>query len=66
MRQQGARLAFAAPPLTRSGPADAELRSRVAAVLRLPEDAVLRLLVVDDSVEAAESIASAGSTLTRW
>lgn len=48
VRQQGARLAFAAPPLTRSGPADAELRSRVAAVLRLPEDAVLRLQWVDN------------------
>jgi PhzF family phenazine biosynthesis protein len=48
VRQQGARLAFAAPPLRRSGPADAALRSRVAAVLRLPEDAVLRLQWVDN------------------
>jgi PhzF family phenazine biosynthesis protein len=48
VRRQGARLAFAAPPLTRSGPADAELRSRVAAVLRLPEEAVLRLQWVDN------------------
>lgn len=48
VRRQGARLAFAAPPLRRSGPADAALRTRVAAVLRLPEDAVLRLQWVDN------------------
>jgi len=48
VRQQGARLAFAAPPLRRSGPADAALRTRVARVLRLPEDAVLRLQWVDN------------------
>ncbi len=48
VRQQGARLAFAAPPLTRSGPADAALRTRVAAVLRRPEDAILRLQWVDN------------------
>lgn len=48
VRQQGARLAFAAPPLRRSGPADAALRTRVARVLRLPEDAILRLQWVDN------------------
>jgi PhzF family phenazine biosynthesis protein len=48
VRQQGARLAFAAPPLRRGGPADAALRTRVAAVLRLPEDTILRLQWVDN------------------
>ena len=48
VRQQGARLAFAAPPLTRSGPADAAVRTRVAASLGLPETAILRLQWVDN------------------
>jgi PhzF family phenazine biosynthesis protein len=48
VRQQGARLAFAAPPLMRSGPADAEVRTRVAAALALPESAILRLQWVDN------------------
>ena len=48
VRQQGARLAFAAPPLRRSGPADAAVRTRVAAALCLPEDAILRLQWVDN------------------
>jgi PhzF family phenazine biosynthesis protein len=48
VRQQGARLAFAAPPLMRSGPADAEVRTRVAAALALPETAILRLQWVDN------------------
>jgi PhzF family phenazine biosynthesis protein len=48
VRQQGARLAFAAPPLMRSGPADAEVRPRVAAALALPETAILRLQWVDN------------------
>ena len=48
VRQQGARLAFAAPPLLRSGPADAEVRTRVAAALGLPETAILRLQWVDN------------------
>jgi PhzF family phenazine biosynthesis protein len=48
VRRQGARLAFAAPPLMRSGPADAEVRIRVAASLGLPETAILRLQWVDN------------------
>ena len=48
VRQQGARLAFAAPPLLRSGPADAQVRTRVAAALGLPETAILRLQWVDN------------------
>ncbi len=35
VRRDGPRLAFAAPPLRRSGPADAAMRARVAAALRL-------------------------------
>ena len=37
----GYRLAFDAPPLTRSGPADPEVRAQVARSLRLSDDAVL-------------------------
>jgi PhzF family phenazine biosynthesis protein len=48
VRRQGTRLAFAAPPLMRSGPADAEVRTRVAASLGLPETAILRLQWVDN------------------
>ena len=48
VRQQGARLAFAAPPLMRSGPADAEVHARVAAALGLPETAIQRLQWVDN------------------
>ncbi|WP_284616079.1 PhzF family phenazine biosynthesis protein [Aquabacterium humicola] len=43
IRQDGARLAFAAPPLKRSGPGDAELTARIARSLRLPVDALLRV-----------------------
>mgnify|MGYP002147674702 CR=1 FL=1 len=43
------RLAFAAPPLRRSGPAeDAALRAQVRASLRLPDEALLRLQWVDN------------------
>jgi PhzF family phenazine biosynthesis protein len=39
VRRDGARLAFAAPPLRRSGPLDAALLQRIAAALRLaPQD----------------------------
>ncbi len=43
-----ARLAFAAPPLRRSGPVDPALRAQVLAALRLPDAAVLRLEWVDN------------------
>jgi PhzF family phenazine biosynthesis protein len=43
IRQDGARLAFAAPPLKRSGPADAETTARIARSLRLPVEALLRV-----------------------
>ena len=42
------RLAFAAPPLRRSGPADAALRAQVAAALRLPVADVLQLQWIDN------------------
>ncbi len=52
VRREGAgasaRLAFAAPPLRRSGAADAALRAQVLASLRLPEAALLRLEWVDN------------------
>ena len=44
----GARLAFAAPALRRSGPVDASLRAQVLAALRLPDAAVLRLEWIDN------------------
>ncbi len=42
------RLAFAAPPLRRSGPADAVTRAQVAAALRLPVAHVLKLQWIDN------------------
>ncbi|OFI36541.1 phenazine biosynthesis protein PhzF [Arthrobacter sp. SW1] len=41
VKSDGGRLAFAAPPLTRSGPVDAATRARLAAGLRLPGAALL-------------------------
>ncbi|HSI59391.1 MAG TPA: PhzF family phenazine biosynthesis protein [Ideonella sp.] len=41
IRQQGERLAFAAPPLRRSGPVDAETHAQVLRALRLPADEVI-------------------------
>ncbi|NRF69658.1 PhzF family phenazine biosynthesis protein [Aquincola sp. S2] len=43
IRQDGRRLAFAAPPLRRSGPADQPTRARIAQALRLPGAALLRV-----------------------
>ena len=40
VRRDGDRLAFAAPPLRRSGPVDAELRARVQGALRVGDAAV--------------------------
>ena len=48
VRRDGLRLAFAAPPLRRSGPADAALRARVAAALRLGEAELLDCEWVDN------------------
>ena len=49
VRQQGALLAFAAPPLRRSGPVDdAALQAQVAASLRLPAGSIQRLQWVDN------------------
>jgi PhzF family phenazine biosynthesis protein len=49
VRRDGARLAFAAPPLKRSGPVDdAALRAQVLAALRLPAEALHALQWVDN------------------
>ncbi|TDM08569.1 MAG: phenazine biosynthesis protein PhzF [Ideonella sp. MAG2] len=48
VRRDGARLAFAAPPLRRSGPAEAALRPQVCAVLGLAESELLALEWVDN------------------
>lgn len=48
VKRDGARLAFAAPPLRRSGPADTSLRPQVSAVLGLPEADLLALEWVDN------------------
>ena len=47
-RGTAARLAFAAPPLRRSGPVDATLRAQVLAALGLPDAAVQRLEWIDN------------------
>ena len=48
VRRQGARLAFGAPPLRRSGPLDEALRRRIAAALGLPEADLLQHQWVDN------------------
>jgi PhzF family phenazine biosynthesis protein len=48
VRRVAGRLAFAAPPLVRSGPVDAELLDRVVASLRLRRDEVLDAAWVDN------------------
>lgn len=41
IKRDGGRLAFAAPPLTRSGPVDAAVRRQLADALRLPASGIL-------------------------
>lgn len=48
LRQDGERLAFAAPPLRRSGPVAPELRAQVARSLRLDASALLDVVWVDN------------------
>ena len=48
LKREGARLAFAAPPLRRSGPVDAALRAQVARSLRLDEAELLDVVWVDN------------------
>jgi len=48
IRRDGQRLAFAAPPLRRSGPADAAVRAQVVAALGVPDDAIVALEWVDN------------------
>lgn len=46
--QHAGRLAFAAPPLRRTGPVDAHLRQVVASALKLPDDSLRQLVWVDN------------------
>jgi PhzF family phenazine biosynthesis protein len=48
VRRDGARLAFAAPPLRRSGPLDDDLQARIAAGLGLQADEIVRHAWVDN------------------
>ncbi|MFG6489703.1 PhzF family phenazine biosynthesis protein [Roseateles sp. BYS78W] len=48
VKRDGARLAFAAPPLLRSGPADDATRAQVLASLSIPPDALLDLVWCDN------------------
>lgn len=48
IRAAGARLAFAAPPLKRSGPIDAPLLNRISNALRLPSGAIVAHQWVDN------------------
>jgi PhzF family phenazine biosynthesis protein len=48
IRRDGARLAFAAPPLRRTGPLDEPLLARIAAGLGLPRDAIVQHQRVDN------------------
>lgn len=48
LKREGARLAFAAPPLRRSGPVDAALRAQVARSLRLDEAELLDVVWIDN------------------
>jgi PhzF family phenazine biosynthesis protein len=51
LRRDAGRLAFAAPPLRRSGPVTAEVRDRVVRALRVPDAAVERCEWVDNGPE---------------
>ena len=48
VKRDGARLAFAAPPLKRSGPVDAAERAQAIAALRIAPEALLDLVWVDN------------------
>jgi len=48
VKRDGARLAFAAPPLKRSGPVEASLREQAIASLRIAPEALLDLVWVDN------------------
>lgn len=48
LKREGDRLAFAAPPLLRSGPVTPEVREQVARSLRLPSDAVAHCEWIDN------------------
>lgn len=48
VKRDGARLAFAAPPLKRSGPVEASLRDQAIASLRIAPEALLDLVWVDN------------------
>ncbi|MEK8053228.1 PhzF family phenazine biosynthesis protein [Ideonella sp. DXS22W] len=48
VKQDGTRLAFAAPPLRRTGEVEAGLRRLVATALRVPDDLIQRLVWVDN------------------
>jgi len=50
LRQTAGRLAFAAPPLRRSGPVSNQIRAQVARSLRLPDDAIRECEWVDNGV----------------
>jgi PhzF family phenazine biosynthesis protein len=50
LRRQGSRLAFAAPPLVRSGPAEEPLIERIAEVLRVPRDLIVDAQWVDNGL----------------
>jgi len=48
VKRDGTRLAFAAPPLKRSGPVDAETHAQVQRALRVPAGEVLNVVWVDN------------------
>ncbi len=64
VRRQGARLAFAAPPLRRSGLLEAPLRAQIAAALRLPDSDIVQHQWVDNGPGwCAVMLASAAQVL---
>ncbi|WP_024286378.1 PhzF family phenazine biosynthesis protein [Cellulomonas sp. KRMCY2] len=48
LRRDAGRLAFAAPPLRRSGPVEPEVRDQVVRSLRVPDDAIVRCEWIDN------------------
>jgi len=64
VKRDGARLAFAAPPLQRSGPVDAATRAQAIASLRIAPEAVLDLVWCDNGPGwLAARLADAASVL---
>jgi len=63
IRQGAERLAFEAPPLVRSGPADEELTTRISALLRLDRSEIVEAQWVDNGPGFVAALLSSAETV---